>query len=222
MHYKELFEAANWFRRDTFAYNSAYTLYQNSADWKNIHNFSNDEITTMVLGFLNAWRCRIKVTDQVIRGIREAFASVLPLIQALEGEVLEDIDFQKQVNIENSYRNISECVSLIMDRMINVGHHFRHVAASKLLHMVNPALFMMWDNFIIANYSLSPNAHSYTYRFMPLMQEEANEAIKTYMKDFDFTRTRAIKTMKEKCSGKSLAKLVDEYNYWKFSRGERT
>jgi hypothetical protein len=117
MHHKELFEAANWFRRDTYAYDSAYTLYQNRADWKNIHSFSNDEITTVVFGFLNAWRCRIKVTDQVIRGIREAFTCVLPLIQALEGEVLEDIDFQKQVNIENSYRNISECVSLIMNRI---------------------------------------------------------------------------------------------------------
>jgi hypothetical protein len=42
------------------------------------------------------------------------------------------------------------------------------------------------------------------------------------MKNFDYTRNQAINMIKEKCSGKSLAKLVDEYNYWKFSSGERT
>lgn len=143
MHYKELFEAVNWFRQDTYVYDSAYIRYQNNTDWKNLHKFSNDEIATKVLGFLNAWRCRIGVTDKVITGIREAFTEILPNIRTLEEKILENIDFQQQVKVGYSYRNVTECVLLSMDRLINVGHRFRHVAASKLLHMVNPALFMM-------------------------------------------------------------------------------
>lgn len=222
MYYKDLSKAIDWFKHDTFAYDSAYIRSRNITDWRNLHTFSDEEIKIKVLGFLNAWRCRIGITKEVVTQIKEAYSEVIPYLRALEGEALENTDFEQQILVSPSSPKVSDCINFSMDVMIGVGYRFRHVAAaSKLLHMVNPALFVMWDNYIIMNYRLSRNANSYAYKFMPLMQQEANEAIETYMKDFSCDRDQAIKGIKTYGTGKTLAKLVDEFNYWKFSSGSR-
>ena len=84
--------------------------------------------------------------------------------------------------------------------------------------MINPKLFVMWDNDICAGYLLSLSASSYAYRFMPLMKQEINEAVNTYMKNQNCNRNTAIKEIMQTCDGKTLAKLVDEYNWIKYRK----
>jgi len=47
------------------------------------------------------------------------------------------------------------------------------------------------------------------------MQYEVNEAIKTYMEDKGCERDTAVKEITSRCYGRTLAKLVDEYNWMK-------
>ena len=170
---------------------------------------------------MNKWGCRIgpeEIHDIVAKGIKGRCMEAAPFFKALDEETLEDIDFDqtKQASFRrlSNYRIIHQVFSLFCD----IGHRFRWTATSKVLHMINPKLFVMWDNDICAGCLLALNAASYSYKFMPSMQREINEAISTYMKDHNSNRITAIKEVMSVCDGKTLAKLVDEYNWIKYTK----
>lgn len=50
------------------------------------------------------------------------------------------------------------------------------------------------------------------------MKQEANEAITTYMKDRNCDRNTTIKEIMLKCDMRTIAKLVDEYNWIKYTK----
>ena len=59
---------------------------------------------------------------------------------------------------------------------------------------------------------------AYAFYFLPKMQLELREAIKTCMEERKLDRADAIRYICERCDGKTLAKLVDEYNYMKYTK----
>jgi len=216
-----MFEAVDWFKQDAYAYDSAYDKARNSVNWKQLNLLSDQHIGSVVLKFLNDWKCRIPVTATVIREVRNGYSDVRPYVEALQAETLENTNFEQSVTVANQPYKISFGIYFAIRRMTGVGERFRHVAASKLLHMVLPGLFVMWDNFIIDGYNLSADATSYSYSFMPKMQREVSEAIDTYIVGNGGRRIDAIAAIRSHGSGKTLAKLVDEFNYWKFTRPSR-
>jgi len=59
---------------------------------------------------------------------------------------------------------------------------------------------------------------AYAFYFLPKMQVELREAIETCMKGRKVNRVDAIRYICDKCDEKTLAKLVDEYNYMKYTK----
>jgi hypothetical protein len=58
----------------------------------------------------------------------------------------------------------------------------------------------------------------YAFYFLPQMQDEANDVINTYLKNNNHcTRRQAIKQISKKGQGHTLAKLLDEHNYAKYT-----
>ena len=93
---------------------------------------------------------------------------------------------------------------------------YASVGTSKILHAaVNPELFVMWDNKIRDGYSLQNSGYSYAYEFLPRMQKQAREAVEQVMNKKRLSRDDAIKYLTP--CGRSLAKVIDEYNYVKFT-----
>ena len=84
--------------------------------------------------------------------------------------------------------------------------------------MINPKLFVMWDDAICDGYLLAVRTRTNPASTMPLMKKEANEAITTYMKDRNCDQNTAIKEIMLKCDGRTIAKLVDEYNWIKYRK----
>jgi len=217
MNYRELFEATKLFTKDEVAYDSAWVKAK-EIDWKNLHNLSVEEVKEKVIRFLNRWKCRLPCTDDLGNRIKNTYRQLISHLGVLKDETLEDIDFGEIKSFGNEKLENKEIICHVFDKISEMGAYgYRPVPASKLLHMVNQKLFVMWDNNIGRRYVPKLDGYNYACRFLPRMQQEANEAIDTFIKDRGLDRSDAIKEIENRC-GRPLAKLVDEYNYIKYTR----
>lgn len=213
MHYKELLEAAKKFKNYPWSYDYVY-MRAKQTDWQNLNTLSTEHIRNEVIrGFLNPWKCRLPNTVERANAIRTTYEEVISYLQALGNETLQNIDFDKIKKVDDQKINHSQIIHHVFSRFSGMCDEFRPVPASKLLHMICPALFVMWDHAIGRRYRLKLSTYNYTYKFMPLMEQEANKAVDTYMKDRNCDRNTAIREIMATCYGKTLAKLVDEYNW---------
>ena len=57
----------------------------------------------------------------------------------------------------------------------------------------------------------------YAHRFLPLMQTELQEAISSCIVEEGLSREEAIQKISESCDDKSLPKLIDQFNYVKYT-----
>ena len=102
-----------------------------------------------------------------------------------------------------------------------------YTAASKVLHVLVPELFVMWDDTIRSAYGCrigkEEKGGERYFTFLKRVQNEAKEAVITYCKEHGCTTDEAIRRIrKELYEGGfySLARLIDVYNYQKYTRGK--
>lgn len=77
----------------------------------------------------------------------------------------------------------------------------------------------MWDTPISEEYGISRTARNYVYRFIPLMHELSKTIINSYCAEKDCDKEYAIWDITNKFYPRSIAKLLDEYNYITITRG---
>jgi hypothetical protein len=222
--YQELLDAAQIFEEDAVADNDAWMFARKFVDWKNLYDLPNSEVKRKVIGFLNKWHCRLPVSDELAEGIKDAHKQMIPFLAALENETLEDFDFQKEKEIEGKKISNEEILTKVFDCFSNIGNKFKGVAASKLLSLINPNLFVMWDTPICQAYGIRSPTEPY-YRdkmyvpdFFPLMKQKGNSVILSYMEEHNCSRKEAIEGINNLKKGRPLAKLLDEYNWVKNSK----
>ena len=95
-------------------------------------------------------------------------------------------------------------------------------AVSKILHLLNPELFIMWDYVIREKYEVTGSARGYL-KFLKRVKGEIEEALteeaaKKGCGTDEVARTICTELPSSKLgpeySRKTLAKLLDEYNWW--------
>ena len=217
--YQVLFEASKSFEKDPEARNYDWIQARRFVDWKNLHNLPTGEIKSRVIGFLNKWHCRLPVTDELAENIKEAYRKSMPLLKALENKALEDFEFEKKIDIDGKEYANEEILHEVFMNFCQVGYQFRGVAASKVLSLINPHLFVMWDTSISEAYGIrdSSNPHVRDKQYVPVfihrMKQKANSVIDSYMKDKKCSRREAVEVINNFREWKPLAKLLDEYNW---------
>ncbi|MEM4466330.1 MAG: hypothetical protein QXE61_04415 [Nitrososphaerota archaeon] len=87
-------------------------------------------------------------------------------------------------------------------------------SASKIMHGIIPELFMMWDENIRREYGYASSEIGYL-RFMREMRQILRIVMETYGRSPDELCREAYKDL-----NKLLTKLLDEFNYMKFTRKE--
>lgn len=75
----------------------------------------------------------------------------------------------------------------------------------------------MWDTKIAKAYNVSKTPTGYTYEFLPIMEEKANQVITSYMEDFNTNRDEAIFKLNSYKPHKTLVKLLDEFNWVEYT-----
>jgi hypothetical protein len=221
MHHTKLFKAHQYFLRDPDAYDYDYDFYRKKLDWLNFGTLTTKVIKEQAFRFLNKWGCRFTATDLLASRVKNAYLYHSASISALSSETIQDIDLKSKKEIYVGDFAVKDLVFQIFTGFCNIGNRFRWVATSKLLHMINPNLFVMWDNGIAYGYGLKLNGRSYAYDFLPKMKEEVDEAILTYMRENASNRSSATSELQIQNSNRTLAKLIDEFNFEKHTRGRK-
>ena len=218
-----------WDNPDSLDYDDAERLITFLNEWGCMIPFNNEPAPKKVIGdlLLNNMKTgapllgasttiRVATMNQLLNNLK----STVPLLNTLRSATLFNVHFD-----ENRRRMLSNCFNAIAMFGIRNGDVSNEaVATSKLLHVaINPNLFVMWDGEIQPAYILQRNRRNtgfgYAEIFLQRMQQRlAERAVKQVMAEEGLSRADAIQSFTEHCEKKnSLAKIIDEYNYAKYT-----
>ena len=216
MHYTKLLEAHEVYHKGMASTcNADYMRYKDQKAW--VGSVSTIEVMKL-FGFV---LCREPKFEGDVGKFKRIYQDVYPIIDRLVRERIEDIDLSEEMkrNLRKIFDKVARC---------SRGNRYESTAASKIFHTILPDLIVMWDG-PIRKGILGPkpkpkptqydryDGHDYAYEFLPLMQEELEEALSTCMRENGLNREEAIKKIREDGSNRALAKLIDEYNWEKYT-----
>ena len=189
-----------------------YDIFQNSKKeelW-NTPDPQDTEISKL-LKFIRRW-------DHHFRGeellFKEAYASVFDEINHLKDKTFHEMDILERNNhicIQNIINAFSTC---------NNAGRYESTDATKMAHALMPNLFVMWDRKIRAGTIGDANhnrAENYVMNFLPRMKIELQDLIKSCKTDKKTPDKEIIKTIEMVCHGKTITKLLDQFNYMTYT-----
>jgi len=179
--------------------------------WDNLSTISEDDVRTIVLPFLNKWKCRLPYKCD--SPLAEALREIEPLLKPTRGISIESADPLAPINVEDKTLRVLELIEEAFDVVQQVKAGRRTVgftATSKILHMSVPEFFVMCDEKIRRAYGCEGNAAGYG-NFMLRMNLLARDLISQAQGN------KMIITCSSKWGGRTLARLLDNFNYTKFT-----
>ena len=165
-------------------------------DWRRSHALNSEKVINLI-GFLNEFRSRYPYAKY--DELRKKIEVALPWLKHLDDKALLDVDFKELIRINGKQLSVGGVMKKSYNTIDKTG--FAATTTSKILHVINPELFVMWDEKIYKHYGVPNTADGYVNRFLPLMQQVAKEVSR---KDAERCLTS--------CSH-SLPKVLDEYNF---------
>ena len=145
--------------------------------------------TEAFLFILSTWNFatfRYAMKDFDLNGFKNKLDNLKPLFNKFKNKSIEEINFE----------DYKEDIRIIYETLAEIkGIQF--TGTSKLMHLKNPEVFVMWDGYIRKAYGLKKGDFEDYFNFLKLMQKEFNGFCG-----------------KDK---RTLAKCIDEYNYVKFT-----
>ncbi|MBU0962944.1 MAG: hypothetical protein KKD48_03510 [Nanoarchaeota archaeon] len=145
-----------------------------------------------IIEFVRIWNRRVPVGKNKDK-IKEAVISLRKEFEDIKHYNLEDFEFTAE-NIEIVKKIFNKLSTTVL----------KSTGTTKLMHGMNPNLFVMWDKGICIHYGFYSNSKGYMH-FMKLMQDKIQQVLKEHNKE---------EIIKE--TGVSLPKLIDEYNWLNF------
>ena len=204
MLYEAILLGCEKYHQAPYSYDDAYREYRNDRDedkWSNPKTLDYSEVDRLIL-FVNQWGCMMprEAHDNVER-LREGLKRQIPGLDRLKDYTLLNVELD-----EATRKLIAESFHAVA----NAGCRFESVATSKMLHAaVNPELFVMWDNCIMHGYEITyGNGRAYAHHFLPKMQLLARESMR---------QARDSQVEPYPPAGHTMAKVIDEYNYVRFT-----
>jgi len=195
--------------------------------WLHLERLNEDQLMDEIIdGFLNtkAWNARIPTRDfkdwaEVKADLKEAVGQLPEYYAALGGFRMEDIDFQGGTTLKDGRAESNRSlINHIYSRFLQVKG-FGPTAASKLMHMALPNLFVMCDRDIIQKYCIpvekllgvKGKPRSYI-AFLILMQENTCHVIKSYPRASELAGPEVVQRIQAGHSNLSLPRLLDMAN----------
>ena len=166
----------------------------------------------LIAGFLNKWRTRFPKNDDSATAIRNVLERRAPLLKKLEGLSIDTANFCEAITVDGSNVPISDVIANIFDGLA-WAYGFRTTLAAKVMGVLNPWLFVMWDDSIALHYGSSFSGEGYM-DFLRKMQILAQSCLS------DFAQRFMQENLATHLSRKlgydpplTLAKYLDEYNW---------
>jgi len=202
MHYKELVRGVNIDSCNVDSVDFPKMPYK-IEDSKYIRALRTREPTDIKL-FLKSWNPRVGFNFDQLTNLIKGTTECVDKMCCLS---LHNVDLWNiAIDVKNLFYSF--------DRVV------KHTGASKVLHVLAPSLFTLWDENIREGYGCFHNVEGY-FNFLLRMQRELQEALKTYRRDFSCNSDdEAILQIRQKLkNGETpMTKLLDEYNLQKYTR----
>lgn len=148
------------------------------------------------------------------------------LFEKLAEKVIVSIDFKEQIDVGNEVRPLHDVIVELFLAFETVSISRKNYAgASKILHVIVPGLFVMWDDTIRCAYGCrieDDRAGKEYFRFLVRVQKQVREAVESYHVERNCGLEEASELLeKELYEGGfyKLARLVDEHNFQKYTEG---
>ncbi len=190
-----------------------YLSNRNGRLWQDERKLNMSEIK-LLIQFLNQWGTHYRSTpEQLLGALVEAF----PLLNCLKGRDFVDLDFEAKVE---PHFSVAQAIASVFDTIARCGPRYESTGTGKILHTINPQLFVMWDSNIAHGYGLGSGnnddcAGRYANRFLPRMQRLLRHALKERTQQTGESREQVLRALCE--CGHTLPKVLDEFNYVKFT-----
>jgi len=162
-----------------------------------------------LFGFIHSWDPNFQGD---LANFLEIYKAIFTLLKKFEHTTIIGVDFSDE--IKNS-------ISVIFDEIANCPRtrRFESTDTSKILHAIIPNLFVMWDDKIRkAIVGEEKRGRCYAFEFLPKMQKSAKEYLDSYIKENGGEYGTATLQISKIADNYSLAKLIDEYNYVRYTK----
>jgi len=153
-----------------------------------------------------AWRNLDVHLSEIIRAIRD----IDRLLGEIEDKCIYEINF--------SDTKVRRLIEIVYDRLAKI---VGYTGASKVLHLLYPNVFVMWDERIRSAYSIqAPTSDNYV-NFLVKIQEIIKRLINEYANKYGVNERNARLKLFEIFDNYPITKIVDEYNFLKFTKNEK-
>lgn len=201
------------YQKSDYALNPQYEEAVKRRDiWERLAEIRDCETKEVVLKFLNQWKCRISslCVPDLTKALRESAES----LHQFDKCRLEETDLDSS-NAEVMERVFGTITSVKAGKRRTVGS----TATSKILHLVNPNFFVMYDVRIRRGYGCFGNDLGYT-NFMKQMKQLANDLLHEYSIKRNIPVDSTFQSLAQECRSysRTMPKLLDEYNWIKFNQ----
>ena len=220
--FRRLLAAARWYGEHTNYDQSYARLLRKGPFLRKLRGrpgtlTSEDVLDELIIGFLNPWRCRVPKTADTALAIKATLVHAADVVIALADDTLSEVD------LSNSPTAKGDLVAGGYDVMLT-AHRVGPSTASKILHVLNPALFVMWDRAIRRHYSALCHSGMDSGADYVLFLRHMQELARSVADDFASQHGLG-KGVESYVSGHlgqarpvTLAKLLDEYNWVTITR----
>ncbi|MEM3389785.1 MAG: hypothetical protein QW491_10305 [Thermoproteota archaeon] len=179
--------------------------------WDDLSNINEDDVRTIVIPFLNKWKCRLPY--ECAPKLTVALQEVEPLLKPLRRYDIGRVNLLMPIGIEDGTLRKLVLIEKVFNRIYSVKAGRRTVgftAISKILHMAVPRFFVMSDEKIREAYGCGDNEKGYA-NFMFRMNLLASDLIS----QANGEKEKILNCSKWK--GRTLARLLDNFNYTVFT-----
>ena len=165
----------------------------------------------ILLSFANGWNARMTAT---LKNVHCALSEIESDLEKFNGKTILDVSFDKET---------CELICRSFKRLANCNNNGRNEAtgASKLLHIINPDLFVMWDGAIRTGYicKLGKTNEGWIWytEYLREMQQLAKCAVEQVRANEQHHSDEGAIASLTGCKH-SLAKALDEYNFMKYTK----
>ncbi|MFO8059658.1 MAG: hypothetical protein R6U70_03250 [Bacillota bacterium] len=158
--------------------------------------------------FLNRWNTRYQASPDELRA---ALLEVQDDFRLLQDMSILDVNFSGSM----SGVSIAEVAERVYNTIVGCGRRHEATGTSKILHILQPDLFVMWDERIRLGYASATSGTGYAATFLPRVQMVVRKAVNELVDIYGISKEDAVRVL---CPcGHTLAKVLNEYNYAKFT-----
>jgi len=184
--------------------------------WGNLHTITKKNVEKIVIEFLRRWK--IRNTQRIDpEELKKTLQNLDEYSRLLSHRRLLNLDFVEEVSEVTG--NISKLIEKMYDQT-NKVHGVGATSTSKILHGINPSVFMMWDKKERLGYGCAENSVGYV-RFLFESQIILRKIVRSCQEKCNCNSEIAEEKIVKQANTKrkmSLTKLLDQYNFMKFAR----